>query len=237
VGSKSDGGVGQQIGPHGEQAQVEERLAEEAVGARVALALRELELVAQAGAVRIDGRVDGERGARALQRADQLVAARREHRAPGILGRVAAHHQHLGEAVLVQRGEQRLQPLGREVHRAQVRNRARQAAERLAAGLPAPQLEAQQVGDVDGVDCGKARCERGEVGVEGRRRARHELDGETGHGSSRLAMQPAMQVARVPARMARSPRRARSGRRSGAMPPTPPIRIAIEPKLAKPHSA
>jgi hypothetical protein len=44
-------------------------------------------------------------------------------------------------------------------------------------------------------------------------------------------------AARLPAIIARSPKRAISLRRSGASPPMPPIWIAIEEKLAKPSSA
>ena len=46
-----------------------------------------------------------------------------------------------------------------------------------------------------------------------------------------------MKVATEPPSTARMPNRARSWRRSGARPPMPPIWIAIELKLAKPHSA
>src|SRR5690606_41889468 len=46
-----------------------------------------------------------------------------------------------------------------------------------------------------------------------------------------------MNAASVPPTMALSPRRERSLRREGAIPPIPPIWIAIELKLAKPHSA
>src|SRR5690606_26621864 len=51
------------------------------------------------------------------------------------------------------------------------------------------------------------------------------------------AMVAVISVAMVPPRTARRPKRARSLRRSGASPPMPPIWIAIELKLAKPHSA
>ena len=44
-------------------------------------------------------------------------------------------------------------------------------------------------------------------------------------------------LANVPASIARSPRRARSWRRSGASAPMPPIWMPIELKLANPHSA
>ena len=48
---------------------------------------------------------------------------------------------------------------------------------------------------------------------------------------------PVSMVASVPPMSERRPRRARSPRRSGAIPPIPPIIIAMEPKLAKPHRA
>ncbi len=46
-----------------------------------------------------------------------------------------------------------------------------------------------------------------------------------------------MNAARLPPSMARSPSRDRSPRLSGAMPPMPPIWIAIDGKLANPSSA
>jgi hypothetical protein len=46
-----------------------------------------------------------------------------------------------------------------------------------------------------------------------------------------------MNEASVPAIIARMPIRDRSLRRAGAIPPIPPIWIAIELKFAKPHSA
>ena len=51
------------------------------------------------------------------------------------------------------------------------------------------------------------------------------------------AMQAVMNVAREPDRMQRMPKLATSARRSGAMPPIPPNKIAREPKVAKPHHA
>ena len=51
------------------------------------------------------------------------------------------------------------------------------------------------------------------------------------------AMQADMKFAMVPAATAFSPRRARSDLRLGASAPMPPIWIAMELKLAKPHSA
>src|SRR4051812_46594844 len=51
------------------------------------------------------------------------------------------------------------------------------------------------------------------------------------------AMVAVMNVAIEPPSTARNPKRARSLRRSGASPPMPPIWIAIELKLANPHSA
>ena len=48
---------------------------------------------------------------------------------------------------------------------------------------------------------------------------------------------PVSIVARVPATRERRPRRARSDRLSGAIPPIPPIMIATEPKLANPQRA
>src|SRR5207253_1110270 len=56
-------------------------------------------------------------------------------------------------------------------------------------------------------------------------------------GPTSPAMVPVRNVAREPARMDLRPRRARSLRRSGTMPPRPPSTTASEPKLAKPHSA
>ncbi len=50
-------------------------------------------------------------------------------------------------------------------------------------------------------------------------------------------MQADMKFAMVPAATAFSPSRARSIFRVGASAPMPPIWIAIELKLAKPHSA
>ena len=46
-----------------------------------------------------------------------------------------------------------------------------------------------------------------------------------------------MKVAMEPPSTARKPNRAKSARRYGARPPMPPIWIAIELKLAKPHNA
>ena len=51
------------------------------------------------------------------------------------------------------------------------------------------------------------------------------------------AMQAVMKAARVPPSIARTPRRARSLRRSGAIPPIPPNWIPMELKLANPQSA
>ena len=48
---------------------------------------------------------------------------------------------------------------------------------------------------------------------------------------------PVMQVARVPATMARRPRLTRSARRSGAMGPRPPIMIPGLAGLENPHMA
>ena len=65
--------------------------------------------------------------------------------------------------------------------------------------------------------------------------------GASRHGQAILVRTPAMVaviiVASVPPRTALRPSRARSGRRSGASPPMPPIWMAMEEKLAKPHSA
>ena len=55
--------------------------------------------------------------------------------------------------------------------------------------------------------------------------------------SSAPAMQAVMKLAKVPARRALRPSRARSLRRSGASAPMPPIWMPIELKLAKPHRA
>ena len=46
-----------------------------------------------------------------------------------------------------------------------------------------------------------------------------------------------IKLANVPATTAFKPKRATSPRRFGAIPPIPPIKIAIELKLAKPHNA
>ena len=46
-----------------------------------------------------------------------------------------------------------------------------------------------------------------------------------------------IKLANVPAITAFKPKRATSPRRFGAIPPIPPIKIAIELKLAKPHHA
>mgnify|MGYP006969775413 FL=1 len=46
-----------------------------------------------------------------------------------------------------------------------------------------------------------------------------------------------IKFAKVPAITAFKPKRATSLRRFGAIPPKPPIKIAIELKLAKPHNA
>src|SRR5947208_4807316 len=54
---------------------------------------------------------------------------------------------------------------------------------------------------------------------------------------SKPAIVAVMKLARVPANIARRPRRARSWRRFGASAPIPPIWMPIELKLAKPHSA
>ena len=51
------------------------------------------------------------------------------------------------------------------------------------------------------------------------------------------AMAAVMNAASVPPIMARSPMRARSSLRSGAIPPIPPSWIAIDEKLANPDSA
>ena len=61
-------------------------------------------------------------------------------------------------------------------------------------------------------------------------------DGVLDH-SSIPAMHADMKLAMEPAATAFSPRRARSDFRFGARPPIPPICMAIELKLAKPHSA
>ena len=50
------------------------------------------------------------------------------------------------------------------------------------------------------------------------------------------ATQPVIAEARVPAAIERMPSAAISPRREGAIPPMPPIRIASEPKFAKPQS-
>ena len=55
--------------------------------------------------------------------------------------------------------------------------------------------------------------------------------------SSIPAMQADMKLAMVPAATARRPSRARSVLRFGASAPMPPIWMAIELKLANPHSA
>src|SRR6186713_303160 len=55
--------------------------------------------------------------------------------------------------------------------------------------------------------------------------------------SSIPAMVAVRKLAKVPASIARSPRRARSWRRSGASAPMPPIWMPIELKFAKPQSA
>ena len=55
--------------------------------------------------------------------------------------------------------------------------------------------------------------------------------------SIKPATHAVMNVVSEPPRMERSPRLATSWRRSGAIPPIPPSRIAREPKFAKPHSA
>ena len=55
--------------------------------------------------------------------------------------------------------------------------------------------------------------------------------------SSNAAIAPVMQVARVPASRERNPRATISGRRCGAIAPSPPIIIPRLPGLAKPHKA
>ena len=56
-------------------------------------------------------------------------------------------------------------------------------------------------------------------------------------GNKIPAMQAVMKAAKVPPNIARSPRRAKSARLSGAMPPIPPNWIPMELKFAKPESA
>jgi len=51
------------------------------------------------------------------------------------------------------------------------------------------------------------------------------------------AIEAVMKAARAPPIMDRNPYLAKSLRRVGARPPTPPIITAIEPKLANPHKA
>ena len=51
------------------------------------------------------------------------------------------------------------------------------------------------------------------------------------------AQQALMKAARFPAIIPRRPRRAMSARRVGAMPPMPPIWMAMLEKLAKPTTA
>src|SRR6476646_9484358 len=55
--------------------------------------------------------------------------------------------------------------------------------------------------------------------------------------NSMPAMQADMKLASVPTNMAFNPSRARSDLREGASAPMPPICMAIELRLAKPHSA
>lgn len=59
----------------------------------------------------------------------------------------------------------------------------------------------------------------------------------SGDQISRPAMAAQTKVAMLPPTMALRPRRARSPRRSGARPAMPPIWMAMELKLAKPHRA
>lgn len=61
--------------------------------------------------------------------------------------------------------------------------------------------------------------------------------GGRGGQASTPASEAVIQVATVPPSMARMPSFERSCRRSGAIPPIPPIWIAIEEKFAKPVSA
>ncbi len=75
--------------------------------------------------------------------------------------------------------------------------------------------------------------------LPGRRRSALHPAGamDTRNQISRPAMVAVWKQARVPAIIARRPSLARSALRSGAMPPMPPIWMAMEEKLAKPHSA
>src|SRR5690606_35434237 len=80
------------------------------------------------------------------------------------------------------------------------------------------------------------RLDYGGNGQAGRGGARPPAGGQPKCDST-PAMVAVMKVAMEPPSTARRPKRARSWRRSGARPPMPPIWIAIELKLAKPHSA
>ena len=73
--------------------------------------------------------------------------------------------------------------------------------------------------------------EKRRAGASSRSSARRRLQ------SSMPAMVAVTKLANVPASIARTPRRARSWRRSGASAPMPPIWMPIELKLAKPQSA
>lgn len=79
-----------------------------------------------------------------------------------------------------------------------------------------------------------ARGRRREIGQRGRDAIR-EMPGR--RHKSMPATVAVMNAAIVPPIIARSPRRERSWRRDGAIPPIPAIWTAIEPKFAKPDSA
>lgn len=73
-----------------------------------------------------------------------------------------------------------------------------------------------------------------------------ELAGERGRFNSKMASPPhssipaiqaVIKLASAPATIVRTPSRAKSCWRSGAIPPIPPIVMPIEPILANPHSA
>jgi cobalamin-dependent methionine synthase I len=176
--------VGQQVAPRGHQPHVEERLGEEAVGARGELAQRVVALRRDALPVRVERGVDAPRGALGTELRDHLEAARAAEVVAHVVGRVALHDHHLVDSRRVEPFGRRPGSIERNVHGAHVRDRGQRPARRgavstyVARRVPTPHVEAQQVRKVHGVDGRAQRQGVVELSPQGGPVTRDELDGD-----------------------------------------------------------
>src|SRR5690606_2988826 len=169
-----------------QQAQVEERLGEEAVCAGVELAQRVVAFGGEAGAVRVERGVHPPVGVSGLQRLYDLQGGGARHVVRHAGRRVPCHDQHLVHADAAELGRRLPSPRRVDVHGPQVGHRGPTTALEAAYGdgrVPGPDVEVRQVGDVHQLDPAQT-AEVFELCLEGSGVAGHEFDGDAHAGKT-----------------------------------------------------